>query len=65
MTNGKTGKGNFYIAAFAIVIALAVPLSGLKDRMSADAMHYLYGILIGLAVVFLGAAARSSRRPIR
>lgn len=65
MREDVRGKRNGYVIAFAVVIALAVPLSELKGRLSADAIHLLYGVLIGLALVFLAAAARSLRRPIR
>lgn len=58
----KRGKGNLYIA-FAIAV-LAVPLvSALRGRIPADTTDYLYGILIGLAIVFLGAGARNFTKP--
>lgn len=60
MNRGKKSKGNLY-TALVIVSALGVPLiSALRGRISEDAMHLLYGILIGLALVFLAAATRKA-----
>lgn len=61
------GKGNLYIA-FAIVTALAVPFVSemkgvLRGRISGDTTDLLYGILIGLALVFLAAATRHLIKP--
>jgi hypothetical protein len=63
VNKGIRGKGKLYIA-FAIAAALAVPfLAELKGRISADTTHLLYGILIGLALVFLAAGTRAVIKP--
>jgi hypothetical protein len=54
-----TGKSKLYIA-FVFAAGLAVPLvSQLRGWMSEDTMDLVRGILIGLAIVFLAAGART------
>lgn len=52
---------NRYIVLFIVTVLAAPFVAELRGEISADATHLLYGILIGLAVVFLAAAARKNR----
>jgi MFS-type transporter involved in bile tolerance (Atg22 family) len=54
-------RGNRYIT-LAIVTALAEPVvSALRNRISHDVADFLCGMLVGLAIIFLAAGARSKK----
>jgi hypothetical protein len=61
MSKSKQGKGNLYIT-LTLVTALATPfVSALSGRIPANTVDLLRGVLIGMAIVFLAAGARSLR----